>query len=249
MKRNQDDDSADDLPCAEPCPAGQGHAARRCLCKRAGPAAESHGLGQAALSFATRATARSAVSASRRPTICSTSRMSNWSARPATSPRWPSTIRPWRTTSTGRWMPDASSPEVAGFGSIPIRALAPSPAARTKRPSPVCSARRDWAVMFILARGGQTYARLEFHVGPGGSCSCRSRWITAVLSRPAITSLAGRDVSGQRPDRRVAAELRRVSQLESDADRADRLVRTGRSVRSLGRTACGRTRRCLRRRP
>jgi hypothetical protein len=28
--------------------------------------------------------------------------------------------------------------------------------------------RTDWAVMFILARGGQTYARLEFHVGPGG---------------------------------------------------------------------------------
>jgi len=27
----------------------------------------------------------------------------------------------------------------------------------------------DWAVMFILARDGQTYARLEFHVGPGGS--------------------------------------------------------------------------------
>ena len=27
----------------------------------------------------------------------------------------------------------------------------------------------DWAIMFILARGGQTYARLEFHVGPGGS--------------------------------------------------------------------------------
>lgn len=26
----------------------------------------------------------------------------------------------------------------------------------------------DWAVMFILARGGQTYVRLEFHVGPGG---------------------------------------------------------------------------------
>ena len=28
--------------------------------------------------------------------------------------------------------------------------------------------RTDWAVMFILARGGQTCARLEFHVGPGG---------------------------------------------------------------------------------
>ena len=27
--------------------------------------------------------------------------------------------------------------------------------------------RTDWAVMFILARGGQSYARLRFHVGPG----------------------------------------------------------------------------------
>jgi hypothetical protein len=27
----------------------------------------------------------------------------------------------------------------------------------------------DWAVMFILARGGQTYARLRFNVGPGGA--------------------------------------------------------------------------------
>jgi hypothetical protein len=26
----------------------------------------------------------------------------------------------------------------------------------------------DWAVMFILARGGQSYARLRFNVGPGG---------------------------------------------------------------------------------
>jgi len=26
----------------------------------------------------------------------------------------------------------------------------------------------DWAVMFILARGGQSYARLQFNVGPGG---------------------------------------------------------------------------------
>ena len=29
--------------------------------------------------------------------------------------------------------------------------------------------RSDWAVMFILARGGQSYARLRFNVGPGGS--------------------------------------------------------------------------------
>ena len=27
----------------------------------------------------------------------------------------------------------------------------------------------DWSVMFILARDGSTYARLEFHIGPGGS--------------------------------------------------------------------------------
>jgi hypothetical protein len=26
----------------------------------------------------------------------------------------------------------------------------------------------DWAIMFILARGGQTYARLRFNTGPGG---------------------------------------------------------------------------------
>lgn len=26
----------------------------------------------------------------------------------------------------------------------------------------------DWAVMFILARGGKTYARLRFNTGPGG---------------------------------------------------------------------------------
>ncbi|HNO80095.1 MAG TPA: hypothetical protein PKN33_18765 [Phycisphaerae bacterium] len=27
----------------------------------------------------------------------------------------------------------------------------------------------DWAIMFILARGGQTYCRLRFNSGPGGS--------------------------------------------------------------------------------
>ena len=29
--------------------------------------------------------------------------------------------------------------------------------------------KNDWAVMFILAEGGQSYARLQFSVGPGGS--------------------------------------------------------------------------------
>jgi proteasome lid subunit RPN8/RPN11 len=30
--------------------------------------------------------------------------------------------------------------------------------------------RCDWAVLCILARGGQSYARLEWHRGPGGAC-------------------------------------------------------------------------------
>jgi hypothetical protein len=32
-----------------------------------------------------------------------------------------------------------------------------------------CFGSSDWAVMFILARGGQTYARLKFSSGPGGA--------------------------------------------------------------------------------
>jgi hypothetical protein len=32
-----------------------------------------------------------------------------------------------------------------------------------------CFGRCDWAVMFILAKEGKTYARLRFNVGPGGS--------------------------------------------------------------------------------
>ena len=31
-----------------------------------------------------------------------------------------------------------------------------------------CFGSSNWAVMFILARGGQTYARLRFNAGPGG---------------------------------------------------------------------------------
>ena len=32
----------------------------------------------------------------------------------------------------------------------------------------------DWAVMFILARGGRSYARLAFNVGPGGALEIES---------------------------------------------------------------------------
>jgi len=41
--------------------------------------------------------------------------------------------------------------------------------------------RTDWAVMFILARGGQSYARLRFNVGPGGEMTIP---VSVDFSRP-----------------------------------------------------------------
>lgn len=41
--------------------------------------------------------------------------------------------------------------------------------------------RTDWAVMFILACGGQSFARLRFHVGPGGDLDLP---VTVDYSRP-----------------------------------------------------------------
>jgi len=32
-----------------------------------------------------------------------------------------------------------------------------------------CFGNSDWAIMFILAQGGETYARMALHAGPGGS--------------------------------------------------------------------------------
>ena len=37
-----------------------------------------------------------------------------------------------------------------------------------------CFGRTDWSVMFILARGGDSYGRLRFNVGPSGSIKLRS---------------------------------------------------------------------------
>ena len=45
--------------------------------------------------------------------------------------------------------------------------------------------RTDWAVMFILARGGETYARLRFNVGPGGEMEIP---VTVDYSRPFAAS-------------------------------------------------------------
>ncbi len=45
----------------------------------------------------------------------------------------------------------------------------PSPSGTDEETFQRCFGSSDWAVMFILARGGQTYARLRFSVGPGGA--------------------------------------------------------------------------------
>ena len=45
--------------------------------------------------------------------------------------------------------------------------------------------RCDWAVMAILAQGGQTFARLQFHTGPGGSLQIP---VTVDWSRPFAAS-------------------------------------------------------------
>jgi len=45
----------------------------------------------------------------------------------------------------------------------------PQPSATDEETFSRVFGRSDWALMFILAQGGRTYARLRFNVGPGGS--------------------------------------------------------------------------------
>jgi hypothetical protein len=45
----------------------------------------------------------------------------------------------------------------------------PTPSGTDEETFARCFGSSDWAVMFIVARGGQSYARLRFNVGPGGS--------------------------------------------------------------------------------
>lgn len=45
----------------------------------------------------------------------------------------------------------------------------PQPSSKDEETFARVFGKTDWAVIFILARGGQSYARLEFHLGPGGS--------------------------------------------------------------------------------
>lgn len=63
---------------------------------------------------------------------------------------------------------------------------------RSAEPSPTDEAtftrvfgRADWAVMFILARGGQTFARLRYNVGPGAEVELP---VDVDFSRPFLAS-------------------------------------------------------------
>ena len=50
----------------------------------------------------------------------------------------------------------------------------PEPSLTDERTFERVFGKSDWAVMFVLARGGQTYARLAFNVGPGGAMEIAS---------------------------------------------------------------------------
>jgi len=65
-----------------------------------------------------------------------------------------------------------------------------------------CFGSSDWAVMFILARGGQTYARLRFSAGPGGA-------VTLPVEIDFQWPFAGSDWAGWEAEfaRSVAAEV------------------------------------------
>ena len=66
--------------------------------------------------------------------------------------------------------------------------------------------RTDWAVMFILACSGQSYARLRFHVGPGGNLDLPVR---VDYSRP----FAASDHAAWREEYLAAVQVAEVPRL------------------------------------
>jgi len=78
--------------------------------------------------------------------------------------------------------------------------------------------RTQWALMFILARGGQSYARLRFHVGPGGELDLPVR---VDYSRP----FAASDQKAWEEEYRAAVEIaEEVFSMRSDPLRLDPLA-------------------------
>jgi proteasome lid subunit RPN8/RPN11 len=85
--------------------------------------------------------------------------------------------------------------------------------------------RTEWSIMFILARGGQTYCRLQFHVGPGGAvelpveieyrqpftASDQPAWEAEYLAKvrplPGCSLPANRKASGDESHELIAAVL------------------------------------------
>ena len=81
--------------------------------------------------------------------------------RASTTVRWP-------TSSTARSIRAADRSNSPRIWIHTHPGDSPHPSGTDEETFERCFGNTDWAVMFILARGGQTYARLRFRVGPGG---------------------------------------------------------------------------------
>ena len=106
------------------------------------------------------------------------------------------------------------------FGRIWIHthpAISACPSATDEETFARCFGRSNWALMFILARGGQTYARLRINTGPGGEmvlpvevdfaapfpAADQAAWqleyqqaVSTEPTRPIVTDGAGRELPG-----------------------------------------------------
>ena len=85
----------------------------------------------------------------------------------------------------------------------------PAPSSTDEQTFVRCFGRADWAVMFIVAQGGQTYARLQFRAGPGGQ-----------MEIPVEVDFAGPFPSSQQPvwEQEYLAHVRIDEPFRSPAD-------------------------------
>src|SRR4051812_9818950 len=114
-----------------------------------------------------RGTPRSVRLGFRHQMICCWSRMCSSLSRPARGSMWSSTMK-----AVANFFDDqvdaGRRPE--SFGRLWLHTHpgnSPEPSITDEETFSRVFGRSDWAVMFILARGGQTYARLRYNVGPG----------------------------------------------------------------------------------
>ena len=77
-------------------------------------------------------------------------------------------MRRWPTFLIGKSIGVCCRPSLPESGFIPIPARSPEPSSVDEETFARVFGQTDWAVMFILAQEGTTYARLQFSAGPGG---------------------------------------------------------------------------------